>query len=249
MFVLFQVSLDLEIAAYDKLLCGEESRLNITPSTGGATVTSLSQSLKSTRATPLRKTPMRAPSTAAGAYKRKRTVVDESEDNSQSEYYVTNNSKGDIDISEVDPEGKFVKIHNKGANEAHIGGWQIKRYSDGKENSFKFHRSVKIDAGATVTVWSSDVQGITHEPPTNIVMKTQKWISGDSIKTSLFNGDGEEVAASERLKRTIIHNVSRNRSSTVRHSVSDFDRVDSEELYHQQGDPEQQQAEEKCRLM
>lgn len=38
------------------------------------------------------------------------------------------------------------------------------------ETSFKFHRSVKIEGGGTVTVWSSDV-GQAHEPPINIVMK------------------------------------------------------------------------------
>ncbi|XP_075152657.1 lamin [Haematobia irritans] len=247
-----KVSLDLEIAAYDKLLCGEETRLNITPGPGSANASSFSQSLRSSRATPHRKTPMRAPSTSSGAYKRKRTVVDESEDVSQSEYFVTSSAKGDIEISEFDPEGKFVKVHNKGANEIQIGGWQIKRNADGKETTFKFHRTVKIDAGATVTVWSSDVPGVSHEPPTNIVMKTQKWLSGESIKTSLFNADGEEVAGAERVKRTIIRHVSRHRTggaTSGRQSVSVFDGVGNEDLYHQQGDPEQQQGEEKCRLM
>ncbi|XP_073826326.1 lamin [Musca autumnalis] len=249
-----KVSLDLEIAAYDKLLCGEETRLNITPGPGSASASSFSQSLRSTRATPHRKTPMRAPSTASGAFKRKRTVVDESEDVSQSEYFVTSSAKGDIEISEFDPEGKFVKVHNKGTSEVQIGGWQIKRNADGKENTFKFHRTVKIDGGATITVWSSDVTGVTHEPPTNIVMKSQKWQSGESIKTSLFNADGEEVAGAERLKRTVIRHVSRHRTtgtgaSSGRQSVSVYDGVGNEDLYHQQGDPEQQQGEEKCRLM
>ncbi|TMW45513.1 hypothetical protein DOY81_009408, partial [Sarcophaga bullata] len=228
----YQDLMDIKIwklLLYDKLLCGEESRLNITPSSSGATVSSLSQSLRSSRATPHRKTPMRAPSTAAGAYKRKR----------------------DVEISEFDPEGKFVKIHNKGQNEVQIGGWQLKRTADGKESAFKFHRSVKIEPGATITVWSSDAAGATHEPPVNFVMKTQKWFAGDSIKTSLFNSDGEEVAGSERIKRTIVRHVSRHRSgagASGRASVSVLDGVGNEELYHQQGDPDQQQGEEKCRL-
>ncbi|CAD6999972.1 unnamed protein product [Ceratitis capitata] len=168
-----KVSLDLEIAAYDKLLCGEESRLNITPHSSTAASGSFSQSLRGTRATPLRKTPSRGASTAP--LKRKRTVIDESEDLSQSEYFVTGSAKGDIEISEVDSEGKFVKLHNKGNKEVQIGGWQLIRTAGGNETSFKFHRTVKIDAGGVVTVWSSDA-GVTHEPPTNIVMKTQKWL-------------------------------------------------------------------------
>uniref|UniRef100_A0A1B0A5V1 LTD domain-containing protein n=1 Tax=Glossina pallidipes TaxID=7398 RepID=A0A1B0A5V1_GLOPL len=244
-----KVSLDLEIAAYDKLLCGEESRLNITPSSGGATVSSLSQSLRSSRATPHRKTPMRGASAASGGLKRKRTVVDESEDITTDDFYVTSSAKGDVDIVDVDPEGKYVKLRNKGANEIQIGGWQIKRVADGKESVFKFHRSVKIEGAATITVWSSDAVGATHEPPTNIVMKTQKWFGGENIKTSLFNNEGDEVAAVERLKRSVLHHISRHRTASRRRSISTMDGRSNEHLYHQQGDPDQQIGEEKCRLM
>ncbi|XP_011214702.2 lamin Dm0 [Bactrocera dorsalis] len=238
-----KVSLDLEIAAYDKLLCGEESRLNITPHSS-TTSGSFSQSLRGTRATPIRKTPSRGASTVP--LKRKRTVVDESEDLSQSEYFVTGSAKGDIEIADVDAEGKYVKLHNKGNKEVQIGGWQLIRTAGSNETAFKFHRTVKVDAGAVITVWSSDA-GATHEPPANIVMKTQKWFVGDNMKTSLFNGDGEEVAGSERVKRTIVKHASRHRSYGSRLGVSTVDGAGNEELYHQQGDP--QQGDEKCRLM
>jgi lamin B len=71
-----------------------------------------------------------------------------------------------------------------------IGGWQLNRKSGSNETVFKFHRSVKIDAGATSTVWSSDA-GQTHEPPATIVMKGQKWFAGDTYTTQLLNADGE----------------------------------------------------------
>lgn len=70
------------------------------------------------------------------------------------------------------------------------------------ETHFKFHRSVKIDAGAVVTVWSMDADQ-THEPPAQIVMKQQKWFVGDNMKTVLLNGDAEEVAATERVRHQI----------------------------------------------
>lgn len=50
-----------------------------------------------------------------------------------------------------------------------MGSWQLTRKAGEKETLFKFHRSVKIDANGTVTVWSSDL-GISHEPPQTIVM-------------------------------------------------------------------------------
>lgn len=103
-----KVSLDLEIAAYDKLLRGEESRLNINASANTSSQ-SFTQSLTRSRQTPVsRLTPTRA------AIKRKRTVLDEAEERSVVDWSVTGSAKGDIEITEVDSEGKFIKLHNKG---------------------------------------------------------------------------------------------------------------------------------------
>lgn len=65
----------------------------------------------------------------------------------------------------------------------------MRRVGD-KETQFKFHRTVKVEPGQTITTWSSDC-GATHEPPTNIVMKGQKFFSGDNMTTHLLNTDGE----------------------------------------------------------
>ncbi|XP_055534355.1 lamin Dm0-like [Wyeomyia smithii] len=223
-----KISLDMEIAAYDKLLSSEEVRLNITPGSQSAV---FQTSSSSGRSAALRRTPQRA-----GA-KRKRTVLDESDERSVSDYSVTSSSKGDIEISEVDPEGKFVKLHNKSAKEVQIGGWTLVRKVGTNETVFKFHRTVKADGGAFVTVWSSDL-GHTHDPPSTIVMKGQKWFCGDNMTTQLLNADGEEVAASERVKRIVSTAASRHREYLGSYS--------GEELYHQQGEPK---GEEKCRIM
>lgn len=99
-----KVSLDLEIAAYRKLLEGEETRLNITPTT--SQTASFSQSLRAGRSTPIQ---FRTPSRAG---KRKRTVL---EDEEQSNFSVSSSAKGDIEVVEVDAEGKFVKLLNRGS--------------------------------------------------------------------------------------------------------------------------------------
>lgn len=96
------------------------------------------------------------------------------------------------------------------SQEVNLGGWQLLRTAGSNETNFKFHRSVKIDANGTVTVWSSDT-GVTHEPPQTIVMKQQKWFVNDTMKTALLNSDGEEVAASERIKNTISTHALRHR--------------------------------------
>lgn len=72
-----------------------------------------------------------------------------------------------------------------------LSGWQLVRQAGGEETTHKFHRSVKIDTGAILAIYSSDVQGISNEPNTTIVMKGQKWFSGDKIITCLFNNSSE----------------------------------------------------------
>lgn len=100
-----KVSLDLEIAAYRKLLEGEETRLNITPTQ--SQTASFSQSLRAGRSTPIQfRTPSRAGS------KRKRTVL---EDEETANFSVNSSAKGDIEIVEVDADGKYVKLLNRGS--------------------------------------------------------------------------------------------------------------------------------------
>ncbi|XP_052888452.1 lamin Dm0 [Anopheles moucheti] len=224
-----KVSLDMELAAYDKLLSSEEDRLKITP--GNASFFSQSGlSSSMSRTGMLRRTPNRA------AAKRKRTVLEESDERSVSDFSVTSSAKGDMEIVEVDPEGKYVKLRNKSSKEVQVGGWSLVRKVGSNETVFKFHRSLKVDGGAFVTVWSSDL-GKDHEPPSTIVMKGQKWFAGDNMTTHLMNGDGEEVAASERVKRMISTSASRHREYLGGYG---------EELHHQQGEP---RGDEKCRIM
>lgn len=69
--------------------------------TGGST----SQSLRS--GTPSRRTPTRA-------LKRKRTMLEESSSYSLADFITTSSAKGDMEVAEVDPEGKFIRLLNKG---------------------------------------------------------------------------------------------------------------------------------------
>lgn len=178
-----KVSLDLEIAAYRKLLESEEARLNITPSTA-----ELQQAVRSSSQ---RRTPVRS-----GA-KRKRTLLDESQEATLSDYSINSSSKGDIEVSEADPDGKYVKIFNKSSKEVALGGWQVIRKTADQEIVYKFHRTVKIEPNSYITIWSSDA-GHNNEPPSNLVMKGQKWFVADNMTTSIVNNNGEEIAVSER---------------------------------------------------
>ncbi|KAF2904566.1 hypothetical protein ILUMI_01613 [Ignelater luminosus] len=222
-----KVSLDLEIAAYRKLLESEEDRLNITPSGHAEVSRSVRSSSSQRRATPIR----------LGA-KRKRTLLEESQEQSLSDYSVSSSSKTDIEIAEVDADGKFIKLHNKGNKEMSIGGWQLVRKAGDLESVYKFHRSLKLEPKSYVTVWSSNL-GKDHEPPHSLVMKSQQWFVSDNMTTMLLDSNGDEVAMSERVKRQLA-------STTARHREFAGGLEGFEELHHQQGDP---QGEEKCRIM
>ncbi|RZC41724.1 Filament, LTD, DUF390, APG6, and/or DUF4600 domain containing protein, partial [Asbolus verrucosus] len=179
-----KVSLDVEIAAYRKLLESEEARLNITPHGSPES----SQHL--VRGGSQRRTPVRV-----GA-KRKRTLLEESHEQSLNDYSVNSSSKGDIEVAETDSEGKFVKLHNKSNQEVALGGWTIIRKAGDHETLYKFHRSVKVEPNGYVTIWSSD-QNKEHDPPSSLVMKGQKWLVADNMTTTVFNNNGDEVAVSE----------------------------------------------------
>lgn len=64
------------------------------------------------------------------------------------------------------------------------------RRSGENETLFKFHRTVKIEPGQTISIWSSD-SGVNHEPPTNIVMKGQRFFVSDNMSTHLMNPEGD----------------------------------------------------------
>lgn len=224
-----KIALDLEIAAYRKLLEGEEQRLNITPVTspGGRAATS--------RATPRRGTPLRG--------KRKRTFLEDSDEQAMSDFTVNSSAKGDIEIKEADPDGKFIQIHNKGNKEVQLGGWQlVRKAGDADPVTYKFHRNFKLEPGASTSVWSSDTDQ-SHEPPVNLVMKGQKWLVADQMSTALLNSSGEEVAVAERRRQQLSSSSVRTRhvSGYLSHRS-----MASDELYHQQGDP---QGEERCAIM
>ncbi|XP_065077590.1 lamin Dm0-like [Ochlerotatus camptorhynchus] len=174
-----KISLDMEIAAYDRLLSSEETRLNITPSVTSTTSAGLSTSSR------LFRTP---------SYKRKRNAIDDSLD-----YSVTSSAKGDIEISDCDPEGKFVKVHNKSKQSQMLEGWQVVRKTESSEVTYKFPKGTKLEGNSTVAIWSAS-SNQKPDPPGNLLMKGQSWVTGDSVSTRLVNQDGEEVAHAERIR-------------------------------------------------
>ncbi|KAK2151165.1 hypothetical protein LSH36_374g07032 [Paralvinella palmiformis] len=202
-----KIQLDIEIMAYRKLLEGEETRLNLSQTSESGT-----PAPGSSRRTPSRATPV--------SRKRKRLLVESGESSSTSGlsqiteksmrggYTSSSTAKGNIEVYEVDPDGKYVKLYNSDSKDQSIGAWSLKMTAGDEEIVYKFYRNNHIKAGQYVTVWSAD-QSVTHSPPSDLLMKGQTWIKNDVMKVVLVNNHGEEMASRElhrsELRSSYVH--------------------------------------------
>ncbi|XP_046437575.1 lamin Dm0-like [Daphnia pulex] len=220
-----RTALDMEISAYRKLLEGEETRLKLTPTAGASTS-------QSTRAgTPSRRTPTRA-------LKRKRTMLEESSSYSLADFITSSSAKGEVQVDEVDSEGKFIRLINKSEKEVSLSGWQLVHKAQETETIYKFHRSLKVAPGGTVSVWSAG-SGTAHEPPSTLVMKEQRWFVAREMVTQLLDSSGEEMAQRESKR-------AQTSTSVLRQREEYRGLGGPEELHHQQGDPE---GKDRCVVM
>lgn len=91
-----KVALDMEISAYRKLLESEERRLSITPNT----------------------------SVVGSPRGKKRKLFHRDEAEYEFSNIITASATGDIEISEVCPDGQYVKLFNKGSKVINVIFWQ-----------------------------------------------------------------------------------------------------------------------------
>jgi len=90
-----KVALDMEISAYRKLLESEERRLSITPNT----------------------------SVVGSPRGKKRKLFHRDEAEYEFSNIITASATGDIEISEVCPDGQYVKLFNKGSKVINVIFW------------------------------------------------------------------------------------------------------------------------------
>lgn len=128
-----KIALDMEIAAYRKLLEGEEARLGLSPT--GSPVS-----------TPVSAAPARG-------VKRKRTIVEEEE---IFDMVSEHEGPGNAVIEPLKKGTKCIRIINKSVEDLNIGGWILTNEADGQETSYKFHRSTTLKPGDICSVWSAD---------------------------------------------------------------------------------------------
>ncbi|XP_040571880.1 lamin Dm0 [Lepeophtheirus salmonis] len=224
-----KVALDMEIAAYQKLLEGEEARLGLSQvESPSSSMVSSSGKFSSF---------FDSGSGFGKGMKRKRILEEESES-----YDTVSELKGkpSVIIEPLDDDAKGITISNHTDDDISIGGWKLscivgskeEELENGVDTVFKFHRSIVLPTGSSSTVYSSDATDVDHSPPTSLIMKNKSWSKGEYSVVTLTNKD-EEVESIRVTKKIKSY-------SSKRH---DGGGSSSGEIYHHSGDPS------KCSVM
>ncbi|XP_067940725.1 intermediate filament protein A-like [Watersipora subatra] len=179
-----KLSLELEIAAYRKLLEVEENRMNMRETVGGmetVTETMTQQSLSSQmmRDGGVKLGGGSSNAITAGSMSQKTTFQ--------------RSAKGPLAISQVDPTGLWVEVENTGRKEESIDGWKIVRKVDNKiMPSFEFPEGFIL--GNTRDNRSIKVYAQGKGPVGCLEYAMDNWGSGSQVTTSLVNPAGEDKA-------------------------------------------------------
>jgi intermediate filament protein if len=105
-------------------------------------------------------------------------------------------AKGNVSISEVQPEGKFIVLENTHRNkEEALDEWKLKRKLDGKkEIVFTLPPKFVLKPGKSIKIWARGAGG-KNSPPDEIIFDGEDtWGIGTNVQTILYNKDGEERA-------------------------------------------------------
>ena len=187
-----KIALDMEISAYRKLLESEEQRLNISSQQSQL----LSGSFLGDASTAT------AVGGSAARQGKKRRITQSldleeslsSSSSSSSVYTQSHETTCGVEIAEHDFEGRCVKLRNANDKDVSIGGWLLKRNADNQMTEYKFGKQVVLKPGQQVSVWSSSVSGVTHDPASgDFVMNGQRWFVGDSMITVLSDKESTVI--------------------------------------------------------
>ena len=102
--------------------------------------------------------PEQTPAKGRGV-KRRRTLIEEEDVFEMTSEHA---GEGNVVIEPVEKGAKFIRVVNKSLEDLNIGGWTLTNESDGKESSYKFHRSTNLKPGDICTIWSSDADEVRY---------------------------------------------------------------------------------------
>lgn len=110
-------------------------------------------------------------------------------------------AKGPVAISECAADGRFVMLENTGRKEESIGSWMLTRVIDGQERpEFVFDSSMRIKPNGRVKVWASNNRP-SSLGPSDLVYDELSWGVGAHVITKLVNNNREEKAS--HIQKTV----------------------------------------------
>lgn len=172
-----KLSLELEIAAYRKLLEGEENRQglrNVVDNMFGAYNSSANN--------------------AADDFSTVRSVV---KGELQAKTTTQRSAKGATAIGDCSVDGKYVTIENAGRKDEDIGGWKVSRILNGAEVAAEYTlpAALALKPGDKIKLWAKGSLPAGAKPETDIETTVSNWGYGSSqTVTKITNAQGEDRA-------------------------------------------------------
>lgn len=171
-----KLTLDMEINAYRKMLEVEEQRLQLTPSPSQRTTASRTH--EDTRQRLRGKRKREGPTGSSPA----------------SKISSCSSEKGPVSVSDVDMDGRFIRLKNNSDTDQPIGGWIVRRiYPDSGEISFHIPPPLVLAGGQTLTIWAAGSE--EEADPEDLVLEGHgTWGPANDFKIILLNPNYEEMA-------------------------------------------------------
>ncbi|XP_063423084.1 70 kDa neurofilament protein-like isoform X5 [Mytilus trossulus] len=179
-----KLSLELEIAAYRKLLESEESRVGMrnvieqsmnTQSRGAAQLSEMISEYETKGDSHSSMKMMRGEVSAKTTYQK--------------------TSTGPVSIAEVHPEGKYITLENTSAQrrEINLDGWKLKRELDGQKEYVYTFKNFILKPNKSVKIFA---RGFASDAGINdlVFRDYETWGVGSNVQTSLINENREEKA-------------------------------------------------------
>jgi hypothetical protein len=101
------------------------------------------------------------------------------------EFVVKSHSDIDVVIDEVNMQGNYVHLTNKGTRDWDLNNWKLVSTVGVQSETYKLQTTQPLQPGKSITIWSAN-RGGTNNPPASYVMNGT-WPSGNRIFIQLFD--------------------------------------------------------------
>jgi len=180
-----KLGLELEIAAYRRLLEGEESRAGLRQIVDSIISGQEERSFVRDASYSLHQSELSAGDSSVKFTK--------GEMSAKTTYQ--RSAKGPVAIAECDSEGKFMLLENTGRKEEALGGYKIRRNIDGEDKAeFTFADDAILQPGDKLKIWAKDCKP-ADAAATDLEFGEPSWGVGGNVITKLVNPAGEDRAS------------------------------------------------------